>query len=126
MIEVVTNGRVQHYLDLYAASRGGLENQDTNSEAAFILHGPYCGANMITVGREIMWTGLQNASARISNDGNPWGSIEDAIKFAMTARIPRLVHSMVWYSDNAVERFRWLADRVEEAYASGDFLLYSP
>lgn len=121
MIENVTQINIDSLLDRYRLARQGETNNDTTSEAMFVLSTQFnLGAMLLTTGFGILWIGIQNATARMSSDGKgtPYPSIKHALLHAMDLK-PR----DVYYTDNAVERFRWLADRLEKFYADPSFLI---
>jgi hypothetical protein len=123
-MEQVTIDTLDAFMDRYCIARGGEQNEDTDSEAMFVGIGKYSGAFMLTTGLGPMWVGLQNATARLSSDGNgtPYASVRDAVWDALTLRRAR-APSEVLYSENAEQRLQWLAGRITENKACGDFLL---
>lgn len=124
-MERVTAATIDTYLKRYATARGGELNENTNSEAGFVVLSKYSGAYILNTGLGPLWIGMQNASSRWTDGGNPFASVRAALDAAMTNPHPTAMDAAIFYSENSVERLRWLADRLEEFKKSGDFLLWA-
>lgn len=123
-MEKVTVESIDHFVSLYSVARGGETNEETESEAMFVLATKYKGAYLLSTWPAPLWIGVQNAKARWSTNGKPFASVRAAIEAVLTAHDPESLHLAVYYSTDSVERLRWLADQIEANKAAGDFLLY--
>lgn len=125
-MELVTPEEIDKFIQQYEQARGGSANEQTDSEAMFVLVGKYSGIYMLTTGIGPMWIGLQNATARWTNKGKSFDSVQHAIDSIFSNRDISPTNRLVqlYYSEDSVERLRWIADRIEAFKASGDFLLY--
>lgn len=132
-MERVNEQTINGYLERYAVSRGGDFNEQTNSEAMFVLVGKYRGIYLLTTGKGPLWVGVSNAMARWTNGGEVFPSVRAATEVAFKdRRHPQFVALELWYSglelwysEDAVSRLRWIADRIAEQKASGEFLLWA-
>lgn len=124
-MERVTPESLDEYLNRYSLARGGELNEFTDSEAAFIVLGKYKGAYILNTGLGPLWIGVQNASARWTDGGKPFQSVRAAIEHVMTSEHPTSIGLALYYSEDAVERLRWLADRIDEFKKLGTFLLWA-
>lgn len=120
----VTKENLDEFLKLYAEARGGEENEDTNSEAMFVVVSKYRGIYFLSTGLGPLWIGLQNASARWTNGGKPFSTVRAAIEGVTNNHHPLSTDLAVFYSEDSISRLRWLADRIEEYKNGGDFLLW--
>lgn len=121
----VTENDLEEVLAKYEESRGGFDNEDTNSEAMFFFTCKYLfGAQILTHGYGPIWIGLQNATARYSNNGK--GELFPDIRTALTEllHVNSLYRVSLYYSTDAVQRLRFIAEYIEECRDSGDFLIY--
>jgi len=125
-MELVIPEDIDRYIKRYEEARGGTHNEQTSSEAMFVLVGKYSGIYMLTTGIGPIWVGLQNATARWTNKGKPFDSVQHAIDSIFSNRDISPTNRLVqlYYSEDSAERLRWIADRIESFKASGDFLLY--
>lgn len=124
-MERVTAGNLDEYLARYSAARGGELNEETDSEAAFVVIAQYRGAYILNTGLGPLWIGAQNATSRWTDGGMPFASVRAALEAAMTSDHPTARGLGVYYSEDSVERLRWLANRLEEFKKSGTFLLFA-
>jgi hypothetical protein len=124
-MERVTTENIDDYMKRYSVARGGELNEDTDSEAAFVVLAQYRGAYILNTGLGPLWIGVQNASARWTDDGKPFQSVLAALEAAMTSSHPTAMGAAVYYSEDSVERLRWLADQLEEFKKAGTFLLWA-
>lgn len=124
-IKRVTAATLDDCLKRYSAIRGGELNEETFSEAAFIMLAQYRGAYILNTGLGVLWIGLQNASGRWSDGGKPFATVRSALEVAMKSTHPTAVGSAVYYSEDSVERLRWVADRLEEFKQQGTFLMWA-
>lgn len=126
-MELVTRENLPDYLAKYAAHRGGEMNEETASEAAFVVVTKYRGAYILHTGIGPIWIGIQSASARWSRDGRgaPFASVRAALEDALDQSHPTARDSAVYYSENSSERLRFIADKIEEFKSSGTFLLWA-
>ena len=126
-MELVTNENLDDFVNKYAAHRGGELNEETASEAAFVVVAKYKGAYILHTGIGPIWIGIQSASARWSSDGKgaPFASVRAAIEDALGQSHPTARDSAVYYSENSSERLRFVADKIEEFKGSGTFLLWA-
>lgn len=120
----VTLDTLDGFIAKYAAARGGELNEDTDSEAMFVCSGRFSGVYVLSTAFGPMWIGVQNATARSSSDGEgaPFATVRDAVKDMLT-KPGRRGSAEVFYSDDAAERLRWMADRIASFKAMGGFLL---
>lgn len=128
MIERVTAESLDRHLELYAKVRGGIDNEQTESEAQFIFVRKYGGLYFLHAGAPgPLWIGAQNATARWSADGqgSRFPSVRAAIDGVIGCRDAMSIGQALFYTDDSVERLRWMAERIEAFKASGDFLLYA-
>ena len=84
-MERVTTENLTDYLERYSAARGGELNEETDSEAAFVVLAQYCGAYILNTAFGPLWIGVQNATARWADDGKPFPSMRAAIESAMAS-----------------------------------------
>jgi len=124
-MERVTEENLDDYLARYSATRGGELNEETDSEAAFVVIAQHRGAYILNTGLGPVWIGAQNASSRWTDDGKPFASVRDALKSAMNNKHPTAKGIGIYYSDDSVELLRWMADRIEEFKKAGTFLLWA-
>jgi hypothetical protein len=124
-MERVTTETIDDYLRRYSTTRDGELNEDTYSEAAFVMLARYSGAYILHTGIGVVWIGLQNASSRWTDGGKPFVSVRAALEAALTSTHPTTAGAAVYYSEDADMRLRWLADQIEEFKASGTFLLWA-
>lgn len=120
----VTTENLDSLLKRYTEARGGELNEETNSEAMFVVLGKYSGAYILNTALGPLWIGVQNATARWTDGGKPFESVRAAIEDVMTSNYPPAKFAAVFYSDDSVALLRWLADQIEEFKKAGDFLLY--
>ncbi len=125
-MQEVTKETIDFFVSMYSAVRDGERNESTESEAMFVAVGKYAGCFILSTGLGPMWIGVQNATARMSSDGKgaPFADARSAIELLLADPHP-LRKVRVFYSDNSVERMHWLADRIAEFKAAGEFLLYA-
>lgn len=121
-MELVTKENLDEIVKKYAKARGGENNEDTNSEAAFVLVSKYLGAYILNTWAGPIWIGMQNATARWTNGGKPFDSARAAIEAVMDYRGP--AKAAVYYSEDSVERLRYLANSIENFKKCGDVLLW--
>lgn len=109
MMAAVTPRTAAWLLRRYELARGGLANENTPSEAMFVMVVQFGGVYQLTTGvAGPLWVGLQNPTARWSAGADtPFASVMDALLTVLDAG------AEVFYSDEAPERLRWLADRIE-------------
>lgn len=121
MITQVTASNLDEMYAQYLSARGGETNEETDSEAVFMLSARFFGAYTLHNGFcSPVWIGLQNATARITDHGEPFGSVIEALEWAVKT------HPVsVYYSDDSVERLHWLADRVRDFKAENRTILIS-
>lgn len=124
-MELVTSENLDDYLSRYIAARGGELNQDTDSEAAFVMLAQYQGAYILNTGVGVLWIGVQNASGRWTDGGWPFATVRSAIEAVMTNAHPTARGRAVYYSEDSVDRLRWLADKLEEFKNAGTFLMWA-
>lgn len=124
-MEQVTAENLDDYLKRYSAARDGELNEETDSEAAFVVLAQYRGAYILNTGLGVLWIGVQNASGRWTDGGKPFASIRAALEAAITSTHPTAMMAKVYYSEDSVARLRWLADRLEEFKKAGTFLLWA-
>jgi len=120
MINSITLDTIDIFLEKYTVARNGALNENTDSEAMFMISGRFCGVYYLHTGLGIYWVGLQNSTGRLTQDGRgkSYESVRCALKDAL-----RLYPADVFYSDDSVERLRWLAARVSEYKAMGGVLI---
>lgn len=125
-MERVNEQTIDNYLERYTVSRGGDFNEQTNSEAMFVLVGKYRGVYLLTTGKGPLWVGVSNAMARWTNGGEVFPSVRAATGVAFKDHNhPQFVAIELWYSEDAISRLRWIAERIAEQKASGEFLLWA-
>ncbi len=124
-MELVEKQGVDAYLERYSKARDGVLNENTESEAMFVMVSQYGGAYLLTTGREIMWTGIGNASARLSDNGQRYSSVQDALRvpFDDARRTGRHVGASLYYSEDLVSRLTFLAELIAKFKADPSFLL---
>lgn len=112
-MQVVSSKNLQRYLQKYSLARGGLLYEKTYSEAMFIL---VCDAGVYQLHasrRLIYWIGMQNATARwTALNGKSFTNVEAALDQAVNAAI---YNAVLYYSEDAIERLRWIANYIEKA-----------
>lgn len=124
-MEQVTLKNLDALLDRYANARGGELNELTHSEAMFVFRSKFGGAYILNTGLGIVWIGLQNASARWSNNGKPFPSVRAALLDVLENDSPsHSVEAGAFYSEDSVVRLRWLADQVEQYKADTSTLVH--
>lgn len=119
-MEQVTIANLDAFLKRYAKARGGEQNEATDCEAMFVFCAKYRGMYILTTAPALIWIGLQNTTARWTNNGGSFPSVKVAITRVLTAGE---IGAGVFYSEDAVARLTWCAQRLAEFKASGDFLL---
>ena len=123
-MERVTEDNLVEIIASHAAARGGIDNQVTHSESAFVCIGKYCGAYVLSTFNGPMWIGLQSSTARWTDNGRPFASISHALEAILRAPDdPFYCDLAAYYFDDSVLMFRWLADKIESYKSSGDFLI---
>jgi hypothetical protein len=126
-MERVTEDNIDDMLNRYIAARGGLFNEDTNSEAMFVCVGKYRGAYILSTWQGPVWVGVQNATARWTRNGCPFKSMLDALNEVIHPKNHPLNRDLaVYYFEDSVLMLRWLADYLRDCKSAGDFLLYEP
>lgn len=118
MIEQVTHSNLFDMVERYARARGGETNEQTDSEAQFVAAGPYQGVLVLTTNLPCgpVWVGMQNASSRATDHGKGFESVTSAVHKMLLMTDWRRVS--IYYTDDARERLRWMADRIDEHYAA--------
>lgn len=116
MIERVTHQNLDEVVARYIAARGGENTEQTDSEAMFVAGERFRGLYFFNQHLKY-WIGVSNASARASYNGIPAPDVRAAV-----ARMLSLGHE-VHYTDEVVERLRWMTDRIAEWKADSSFLL---
>lgn len=123
-MEQVTFENLESFIERYAEARGGELNELTNSEAMFVFKSQFGGMYILNTGLGIVWIGIQNASARWSNNGKYFSSIRDALYDVLSSNDP--IHSIdagLFYSEDAASRLRMLANQNLEYKKSNEFLV---
>lgn len=123
-LQQVTLATLNEFAERYHTARGGVGNQDTDSEAAFVYLSQYGGAYVLFTGMGIFWIGLQNSSARWTNNGRPFSDVRDALYAVLECTDP--VHSVgggLFYAENSVELLSFVAERVRNFKACGSFMV---
>lgn len=122
---LVTADNLDQMVERYSVARGGELNENTNSEARFVAIAQYRGAYILSTGLGPVWIGIQNASARWTEDGHAFASVRSAIQAIWDNRHPTAMRAAVYYFDDSSRMLRWVADRIDEYKRSGDFLLHT-
>src|SRR5574337_446711 len=126
LINRVTKENLTEYIELYAKARGGEANEETESEAMFVVLAKYRGIYILSTGfLGPVWIGLQNATARWTHYGKPFPSVRAALEGVLNDAHPLSTELAVYYSDNSVTRLRFLANQIEAYKRDGDFLLWA-
>lgn len=108
-MELVTAESLETFLQKYRKARGGELNEFTDSEAMFVAIKIHGGAYQLHTGLGIFWVGIQNASSRWSQQGLKFISVRRALEAVLDDGAVQL-----YYSEDSVERLRWLAERLAE------------
>ena len=124
-MEQVTIENLDERLARFATLRGGEHNQETESEAMFVCCGKYSGLHVLHTGYAIVWVGVQNCSARVSNNGAQFPSVGAALKFMLELKHPLFRGSQLYLSTDSRQLLRWMADKIDEHYAADDFLCWA-
>ena len=116
MIELVTRKTLLSFLARCDFARNGLMNEETESEVMFVIAPTFGGIFLLhtSVALGPVWIGIQNATARAMHRGTSFPSVLTALEWAVS-QYPE----EVFYTDDAAERLRWMAERVATCYASG-------
>jgi hypothetical protein len=113
-MELVTQENLSKFVELYAEMRGGDPlNQDTYSEAGFVLASKYQGVYFLHTGIGIVWIGLQNASSRWTNKGELFRSVTDALEAPFKSNNPEACHIELYFSKDSTDRFEKISEIIE-------------
>lgn len=127
-IEEVTRDNLDDFIVKFTKARGGLHNQDTESEASFFFVTRYAGAFTLYTGSTILWIGAQNCSARISKDGRGAGypSIRVAVRDILEADNILLSRGMkMYYNEDCLTRLIAIHNHIKACKDDPSFLIYS-
>lgn len=116
MIEHVTEANLSVWLSAYRQSRGGESYEETESEAMFLVSAQFGGSYLLHTSGALghVWIGIQNATARATNHGHAFDTVELALRAAM-----RRWPGALYYAADTMEWMLWMAERTERFKAYG-------